>query len=275
MSLDEKLVQYGNDQKHLKEKSYKDASHLDVRILTHQKYTQPQFDFYAWVVDQVQWSGNEVAIDVGCGSGKYCPLVSERAAVGIAGDLSHGMLLDGLAADYASVNLDAMTLPFSDNSADMLLANHMIYHIPDQLKAITDFRRVLKPGGKLIAATNSADNMPEYKELRFKAFEKLHGGLPFTQKSVSSSFSLENGRALLEQVFDQVELHTKESWLIFPEPQPVIDYLTSSRDWYELLFPKDGSWSDFENASRQILDNHFAKHSEFRVTKKAGLFVCS
>ncbi len=37
----------------------------------------------------------------------------------------------------------------------MVLANHMLYHVPDLDRALAEIRRVLKPTGVLIAATNS------------------------------------------------------------------------------------------------------------------------
>ena len=136
MSVTDKLLKVGNDQKHLKEKSYKTAEKLNIRIETHQKYTQPKVEFYDWVLDQIEWGGDETVFDIGCGSGLYASHVSKRCDRYFACDLSHGMLQDGAGKSHKCVNLDAMGIPLADSSADVVLANHMIYHIPNQEKGV-------------------------------------------------------------------------------------------------------------------------------------------
>ncbi|MFK7805476.1 MAG: class I SAM-dependent methyltransferase [Anaerolineae bacterium] len=275
MSLKADLLKVGTDQKHLKESSYKTADKLDVRILTHQKYTQPQVDFYPWIVNQIDWVGDEVVFDIGCGSGKYADIVSNLSAHYFACDLSHGMLMDGPAKEHSCINLDAMTLPIKDNAADVIFANHMIYHIPDQEKAMAEFRRVLKPNGKFIAATNSSNTMLELKALRSNALKALGAKFESDNFGISDGFDLESGADLLATSFEQVETRTLENWLVIPEAQPVIDYIESGRDWYESFLPDGLVWGDYEAALRQLLNEHFASNVEFRVSKKTGAFVCS
>lgn len=273
-SITNQLKNIGNDQEHLKEKSYKTAEKLNVRILTHQKYTQPQVEFYDWVLDQLDWNGNETVFDIGCGSGLYADKASARAAHYYAGDLSHGMLLDGVAKNHECVNLDAMTLPLPDNSADVVLANHMIYHIPNQARGVAEFRRILKPTGKMTAVTNSNETMKELRDLRTEAIRHVVSDFPELDESISLSFVLETGDKVLKTAFDNVELRILDSGLVFPEPQPIIDYIGSSRDWWERIFGKFATWDQFEQSMRDILEDHFAKHDEFRVSKKTGVFVC-
>ena len=274
MTDKEKIFKIGTDQKHLKNESYKTAEKLDVRILTHEKYTHPKVDYYNWMLDQLEWQGDELTFDIGCGSGKYGEFVSPRVKRYIACDLSHGMLKDGAGINYECVTLDAMGIPLADNTADIILANHMIYHIPDQEKGIAEFRRVLKPGGRMLAATNAAKTMQELKDLRIAAIEAIGLEMAPEVQGFSLPFTLEEGASVLEKSFEHVEARTLENWLIFPEPQPVIDYIASSRDWYDKLFPDGFVWEEYEAALHQILDDHFASHSEFRVGKMTGAFVC-
>ncbi|MFT5195143.1 MAG: ubiquinone/menaquinone biosynthesis C-methylase UbiE [Cellvibrionaceae bacterium] len=274
MSLKQEMFKIGTDQKHLKQESYKTAEKLNVRILTHQKYTQPKVEFYDWVLNQIEWAGDEVVFDIGCGSGKYAEKVSNLAGRYVACDLSHGMLKDGAGASHDCLNLNAMTIPLQDNSVDVILANHMIYHLPDQVQGVAEFRRVLKPGGKLIAATNSSQTMLEMRDLRITAVKSM-GLDPTTEfAGFSAPFDIESGADVLRTGFDTVESRILQNWLIFPEAQPVIDYIESSRDWYEKLFPDGFTWDDYEAALRRLLNEHFAFHQEFRVSKKTGAFVC-
>ncbi|MFN3840955.1 MAG: class I SAM-dependent methyltransferase [Cyclobacteriaceae bacterium] len=48
---------------------------------------------------------------------------------------------------------DATNISFADNTFDLVLANHVLEHIPDYKKALSEIWRVLKPGGTAILQT--------------------------------------------------------------------------------------------------------------------------
>lgn len=52
-----------------------------------------------------------------------------------------------LNSPLADVKADICNLPFSDNSFDVILCNHVLEHIPNDTKAMQELYRVLKPGG--------------------------------------------------------------------------------------------------------------------------------
>ena len=54
---------------------------------------------------------------------------------------------------------DAQDLPFDDGTFDVVVANHMLYHVPDPRRAAAEFARVLRPGGVLLAATNGPQHL--------------------------------------------------------------------------------------------------------------------
>ena len=43
--------------------------------------------------------------------------------------------------------IDIQSIPFEDNSFDMIIANHMLFHVPDLNKALLEVKRVLKERG--------------------------------------------------------------------------------------------------------------------------------
>ena len=263
------------NKQHLTTRSYKTQDKINIRILTHQRYTQPKVDFTGWALDRIDWRGDETAVDIGCGSGIYVEPVRQRCGRYIAGDLSFGMVSGLRQPDLERVNLDAQRLPLADNAADVVLANHMLYHVPDKDAALSEIARVLRPGGRLIAATNSAHNMAELIDLRRTALQRLDVSVdPSWQRSpVADLFSLENGRSWLEKHFTHVERHDLKSALIFPEPQPLLDYIGSSSDWYESLLPDHVSWNDLLVQFQTLLAAHFAAHDAFRVSKLSGVFI--
>ncbi|WP_420909557.1 class I SAM-dependent methyltransferase [Eudoraea chungangensis] len=52
-----------------------------------------------------------------------------------------------LNSPLAEVKADICALPFEDNSFDIILCNHVLEHIPDDKKAMSELYRVMKPSG--------------------------------------------------------------------------------------------------------------------------------
>ena len=108
-----------------------------------------------WILSRVKESN--VILDVGCGAGF---LTNELALAGhkVTGvDLSESSL--AVAARHDKTNTliyrfaNAYELPFSDASFDVLCAMDFLQHVEDPARAIKEFSRVLKPGGKFFYHT--------------------------------------------------------------------------------------------------------------------------
>ncbi len=160
---------------------------------------QPPFDLFAWVLDRagVTAGDGRRVLDVGCGNGGYERRLSDRGHVGprIALDLSAGMLehVPGL-----RMQADVQRLPLGASSFDLVLAPHMLYHVPDVRAAAREARRVLDPDGVFLAVTNSERNLAELRELVEAA---VGTGWEMVRPS-DRHFSLENGAAPLSTAFD-------------------------------------------------------------------------
>lgn len=253
---------------------YGSKTNLQIRVETHANYSFPKQDFTAWVLDQIPWRGRERVIDVGCGSGIYTRPAQQRAGQYLAGDLSLGML-QSLPPHVPRINLDVQHLPLADESVDVILANHMLYHVPDHDAAAAQFARALRPGGVLLAATNTGHNRPELNALVTKIAQELH--LPLPEGALGDallSFTLENGQDLLQRYFAQVERHDQASEFIFPAPEPVIAYIGTTRELLLENAPPGVTWETVVEALYQHLSAHIAQQGEFRVRKIAGVFVC-
>lgn len=83
-----------------------------------------------------------------------------------------------LNSPLADVKADICKLPFKDNSFDFILCNHVLEHIPDDIKAMQELYRVLSPGGTAILQipqdlsrkTTFEDNSITSKKERAKIF---------------------------------------------------------------------------------------------------------
>ena len=112
-------------------------------------------------------------LDIGCGFGRHSYEALRRGADVVASDFSlpelvegqgtvgamwdNGELPDGVAA--MSCNGDVTNLPFPDESFDHVIASEILEHIDEDVAAIEELTRILKPGGRF-AATIPAE-LPE------------------------------------------------------------------------------------------------------------------
>jgi SAM-dependent methyltransferase len=226
----------------------------------------------------VPWDGTQVVADIGCGNGfDLRPLVTEgrcRHAIGV--DLSAGMLrtladLRG-SGRLSLIQADAQRLPLSDGSADVALAMHMLYHVPDIPAAVAELRRVTRPGGMVLASTNSVRTLTEIFDLLDAAVARQLGR-PVGARPVLS-FTTETGAGLLGGQFRDVSLLQYDLPLAFPGPEPVTAYLDSIREPTVL---EVGGALDFDLVLADVaarVDQAVRAEGRFRTASRGGVFVC-
>jgi ubiquinone/menaquinone biosynthesis C-methylase UbiE len=136
---------------------YKTDANLSARQSIY-TYQHPRIDLAATVLDLAAPVPSGTIVDVGCGNGLYLAELARRGFGGhvLGVDLSFGMLAaarDRLAAaprPAALANADATALPLRDGAADLTLAMHMLYQVPDPAGALHELRRVTRPGGRVV-----------------------------------------------------------------------------------------------------------------------------
>lgn len=106
--------------------------------------------------------GDERVLDVGCGNGLYLRALHDalHRGVVVGVDLSRGMLRSAASRSGRAelVLADAQAVPFPDDSFDVALAMHMLYHVPDRGMAIAELRRVVRSDGVVLVVTNSLEH---------------------------------------------------------------------------------------------------------------------
>jgi SAM-dependent methyltransferase len=90
---------------------------------------------------------------------------------------------------------DVQELPFSDGEFDVAVANHMLYHVPDVDRGLAELARVLRPGGRLVASTNSVHSLREMWELVGRDLDERW-----------SLFMRETGEEILRRHFPHVRM---------------------------------------------------------------------
>lgn len=100
------------------------------------------------------------ALDVGCGEGRFCRLLSAQGVTCTGIDPTPALIAQARALDSQSryEEASAESLPFADASFDLVVSYLSLIDIPDITRAIPEMARVLKPGGALVIANLSSFN---------------------------------------------------------------------------------------------------------------------
>lgn len=199
---------------------YATTDKLTARIALHGYGTNPR-PWHDWVRDRLP-TGRQV-LEVGAGTGALWPSRPDFRLVPT--DSSAAMCTTLRGKGFTPVRCSADGLPFAIDTFDGAIAGHMLYHVDEPSKAIAELRRVLRPGGWLVATTNGGGHMAELWEIATRV------GLPMSFPDASElSFRAENAIELLSKQFDDVDLVRYEDELLVPDAEPVVSYLASCCD---------------------------------------------
>jgi SAM-dependent methyltransferase len=260
----------------LTESAYADDSKIRARAAIY-AFADERPD-ESWRTDPVAWDGTQVVLDAGCGNGfdlrRIVARGSCRRVVGM--DLSAGMLrsaTDCRDPDRAwLVQADVLHCPVRDASVDVAMAMHMLYHVPDVPAAVRELRRVIRPGGTMLASANAAGFLSEITGLLDAAVSLSLGRQVRTMPVMS--FTTETGTEVLRAEFADVTLRRHELALSIPGPEPVVAYLDSVR---EPILSYVGEQFDFDAALAGVaaqVSREVAERGSFRATARSGVFAC-
>lgn len=258
------------DPTYLQTDQYRNADNLNARIVIHERFsTNPQGGF-AWMWNILMKLPAEAKVlELGCGSGTLWTTCPERIPPGWSvtiSDFSAGMLdsawrnLVTLGRGFKFEQIDAQSIPYGDETFDIVIANAMLYHVPDRPKALGEIRRVLRTGGALVAATAGSNHLKEFPDW----FERLD---PTAERvAFKNPFSLENGLAQLEPFFSDIEIHRYPDNLRITEIPPLMAYLKSSTTY------GNKPESIFAQLEQELTAELQSKGAIF-ITKSGGLFL--
>ena len=167
-------------------------------------------------------------LEVGCGWGAMAERLAQGTAAEIvACDLSPRMVELARGRGVCAFVGSAEALPLLDASFDVVLANAMLYHLPELDRGLAELARVLTDDGTLVATTFGQGHLREVWEL-------------VGEPAVDLTFGVENGQEILSRCFDEVEMRHDGATVTFPNAEEVRTYVASSitRASYAYLVPE-------------------------------------
>ena len=254
-------------QPYLRVEQYRDATNLDARISLHQRFSRNRYGLPRWLFNQVEASGK--LFEIGCGSGNIWQANNDRIPAdwqltlcdfspGMLRQAQHNLAKSGVTAQYLVA--DAQALPVVDAAFDTAFAHFMLYHVPDRKQALSELRRILKPGGRLYAATNGQQHMRELYNLA----EQFDPHFTGWRSSAAETFMLENGVEQLAAYFENVTLLPYDDALVVTDPAAVVSYI--------------GSFAPLSERQQQdflafVTDALAQQGGTLHVTKASGVFI--
>ena len=200
----------------LRNEQYKDASRLDARIALHRDFSVNRQGWTSWLFEQLEIRDRADLLELGCGPASVWVDNAHRIPSGwqvCLSDFSAGMLaeaeerLTAIQHSFAFQVIDALAIPMPDESFDCVLANHMLYHVPDRPRALAEICRVLRPGGLLFASTLSGDTMQEMGEV----VRAVTARKEFRMMRMAGKFKLDDGEVQLAPFFEEIETRCYEN----------------------------------------------------------------
>ena len=246
---------------------YKTPQNLNARIKLHKRFSTNQYPWTHWVYDQLRLAPGMQVLEIGGGPGGLWQENRHRLSPKVSvtfTDQSTGMIAQALAEltglpQFRFGVTDAQALPFATHSFDVVIANHMLYHVPDRPRALAEIRRVLRPNGRFFAATNDHRHMQELRDLA-EAF------MPGTAMLISKNerFPFDVATEELSRHFGQVQLHRYHNQLVITDADALADYMLSG---ISLNLPAIAV-----TPFRRWLQAQIEAQGAIRVTNATGMF---
>jgi ubiquinone/menaquinone biosynthesis C-methylase UbiE len=259
----------GNRMKDVKavKEQYKNSTNLDTRISIHERYSTNKQGFHNWLYEQYELGENLKILELGCGTGDLWTDHIDQLLPGtslILSDFSEGMVevvrnkygsYPGVS--YEQINIEA--IPHGTESFDIVIANMMLYHVPDLSKGLAEVHRVLKKGGSFYCATFGENGIQQYLT-RILSRYGIH-------IDINGSFTLQNGADILGNHFARVERRDYHDSLEVTATNDLLNYIASM-----------ASIGDLGHVTREELYRCFEEEKDeagiIHIPKEYGMFLC-
>ncbi|GAA0766848.1 MerR family transcriptional regulator [Clostridium subterminale] len=249
----------------------RDASNLNEGVKLMDRFSTNRYGWYPWVFDNIKIKNKDKVLEVGCGNGvlwtKNMDNLHKSIEVTLT-EICEEMINEAklnLGNDSKRFNFiitDLTSLPFDDNSFDVVIANHILFFMKDIDLALAEISRVVKPNGVVYCSTIGSNHLKELQELMLS----FSSSIRIYEDKLSSKFGLENGEKILNRYFNKVEKVLYYDKLIVNDTNNILEYIYSIPG--NILDIIDSKKKEFEGYIRKTIDNN----GEIYITNSLGLF---
>lgn len=265
------IIKITNMEKSVREQ-YKNDKNLKIRTNLH-SYNTNKVDWDKWCFNNISFVENAKVLELGCGTGEFwrknIDNLDKNLNICIS-DFSESMLkiakanLKDIKLKFKFKEINAENIPFKDNTFDIIIAQHMIYFVPNMDKALKEIKRVLRPGGKLYVTANSKYSMLELNEL-LEDFSPKSG---LNSNGYSTRFELENGKEILGKHFKNIHVNILNGKIIIDNPNPIVSYKASTIQGEKILV------GDKRKEFKEYLKKYIKDNGNISITTKVCMFKC-
>ena len=255
-------------------KQYKNSTNLAKRINLHEGFsTNKEIGWYEWCYEKMNLKANMKILEVGCGNGrlwrKNIRKIKNYLDITLT-DIEDKMIeatkeeLWDKKEMFKFDVVDVCNLPYENESFDVIIANHMLYHVKDIEKGLEEIYRVLKDDGSLFISTVGQDHLKELKLM----IEDIDLGKTKEQWSFLDRFNLESGFEKLNKSFKDVYRYKYDDNLFVTEIEPIVSYIHSMENSESLVF--EGKKL---NALKKVLKEEIKAKKGIFIRKEIGILV--
>lgn len=246
---------------------YATARNLNTRISIHDKYSTNKMGFGNWIFSKYEIEQGMKVLELGCGTGdlwKNRETWINTCSRIILSDLSEGMVATAKEniGSYDPIEyrvLDIQKIPYENETFDIVIANMMLYHVPDLSQGLAEVRRVLRKGGHFYCATYGEHGIIEYLSKLFSAYG--------VEDTINKNFTLQNGQEILSKTFSEVQRLDYIDSLAVTNVDDMVEYICSM-----------SSMTSLDDVPKQTIKEVLMCHSAdgvLNIPKEYGMFVAS
>jgi ubiquinone/menaquinone biosynthesis C-methylase UbiE len=254
------------------EQQYKNLQNLNARMNLWSYGSNP-VSLQKWIFSKIHLQENERVLELGCGTGQLwlenfntvpsnCSIILSDFSTEMVNKASSNLQLLNLPIEFEII--DAEEIPYPDHTFDVVIACHMLYHIPNIQQALKSINRIMKPNSRFIATTVSKRHLQELKDF-------LSGFGLYSQEKIwtknFSEFRNETGIEILKSFFSDIKFYEYINEVKINSIEPLMKYIESM-----FLFEDLAIFNKKKIEIEEGLLNILEKKSEIKITGICGLF---
>lgn len=267
---------------------FTDTSKLDAKQLVHDRFRTNPRALHDHLIGALDLRGTEELLDLGCGNGEILARIRPYLAAGhlTAFDIAPAALeaarqrLHGVATpcEFVEGTADDLSV-FANDSFDRVMAVYMAHYVTDLDACFAEVRRVLRPGGRFVLATDRTDSMVEMWNVHFAALRDMNAPEMLFRATPKGRISLSNGTGQLTPYFASVERVDWQDQLQFGKADAFMAFYRGCNYCCAGSKPGQGLlpafFAELEERVHARVQAAIETTGYFALTKYTGHFICS